>query len=611
MNRLETASPESSPYFQSRTTSPVRHEPDYLEFTPRRPTMASFENLVALANYQERLKGARKIVWRDRGQPVVDLPTLRDCVEHAGKGAFRSATLAFNMRASLNLVLVLIRIHKTPRDNRLTVIRNAVFGTDSLRFAAMLGTFAALYKFLINALPILIPAIKPRLAHADLEDSPFDDEDDEDDSPLLPRTVSYPATPGPNNNSDTAAQRRAARLSLSAHAQMVLVRKRTRRWHAALAGAIAGGLAILWEKRGRRVVIAQQMFVRGLQGTYNSYSEKSGFHIPYGSVMVFSIACGQILYAFTMRPDTLPRSYINWILGASRVSGEGLKINYHAVRENKIDVNSINTILARRDTTPANAGILRALRDAWLDLFPNATPPALGLSYASSAAPPAVPTVSLLGAGAPVPFAPFGPCSAIHPALTSCWSVPLDRFFDVFKFMLPIYSALHFLPPILLRWGVFKKDPGRVLVRSGLGSARSSAFLGAFVVIYQSTNCLKSQLYERIAASPTLLRLVPAPLHHLLISKPSFWIPGFLAGLALLLEEERRRAELAMYVLPKGLESVWVAARGRGLVFRTGNWGESVLTGMAMGMVMSIYQNDPEHLSGLVRRILYQFIGPN
>ncbi|KAJ7717024.1 hypothetical protein B0H16DRAFT_1612354 [Mycena metata] len=605
MNRLETASPESSPYYQSRATSPDSDREVPLSFDPRlkRPTMASFENLVSLANYQERLKGARKIVWRDRGQPVIELPTLKDCLEHAGKGAFRSATLAFNIRASLNLVLALVRIHRTPRDNRLTVIRDAVFGTDSFRFAAMLGTFAALYKFLINALPILIPAISPSL-----NDSPFDD-DDEDNAPLLPRTVSYPATPHNNNSS----AKRAARLSLSAHAQMVLVRKRTRRWHAALAGAIAGGLAILWEKKGRRVVVAQQMFVRGLQGTYNSYSERFGFHIPYGSVMVFSIACGQILYAFTMRPDTLPRSYINWILGASRVSGEGLKINYHAVRENKLDVGSLETILARRDTTPTNASILRSLRDAWLARFPSTGPPPFALSYTSSAAPPLidVDTSVLHATHTHAPFAPFGPCSAIHPALTSCWSVPLDRFFDVFKFMLPIYSALHFLPPILLRWGAFKKDPGRVLVRSGLGSARSSAFLGVFVVIYQSTNCLKSQLYERIAASPALRRLIPAPLHQLFISKPSFWLPGFLAGLALLLEEERRRAELAMYVLPKGLESVWVAARGRGLVFRTGNWGESVLTAMAMGMVMSIYQNDPEHLSGLVRRVLYQFIGPN
>lgn len=46
--------------------------------------------------------------------------------------------------------------------------------------------------------------------------------------------------------------------------RQVWVRKKTRRWHAVVAGAIAGGLAILFErsKGGRRTVIAQQLFVR-------------------------------------------------------------------------------------------------------------------------------------------------------------------------------------------------------------------------------------------------------------------------------------------------------------------------------------------------------------
>ncbi|KAJ7789985.1 hypothetical protein B0H14DRAFT_2941831 [Mycena olivaceomarginata] len=513
---------EQSQYFYSSPTSPG--EPR--EFTPRQ-AMASFENLVALANYQERLKGARKIVWRDRGQPVVELPTLLDCLEHAGTGALRAATLAFNIRASLNLVLALIRIHKVPREKRLALIRNAIFGTDSLRFAAMLGTFAAVYKFLINALPILIPAINPR-----------------------PRTLASPCLgPYPTPASGPATplhRRREARLSLSAHAHMALVRKRTRRWHSGLAGGIAGALAILWEKRSRRVVIAQQMFVRGLQGTYNSYSDKYGVHVPYGAVMVFAVACGQIMYAYTMRPDTLPRSYINWIQGASQLSTEGHRIDLHA----------LDTIIARGDASRTNAAALEALR------------------------------ANALGGG-PIPH--YGPCAVLHPRLTSCWSVPLDRFVDVFKWMLPIYSALHFLPPILLRWRQFRADPGRVLVRSGLGSVRSSAFLGVFVIIYQGANCFKHQTYERIMASPFWRKLLPAPLVDLLISKGSFWVPGFLAGLALLIEEERRRAELAMYVLPKSLESAWVAARGAGCT----------------------YQNSPEHLSGLVRKILYQFMGPN
>ena len=52
---------------------------------PKR-AMASFDNLVALANHQERLREARKMVWRDRGEAAVELNDIWECVEHAGRG---------------------------------------------------------------------------------------------------------------------------------------------------------------------------------------------------------------------------------------------------------------------------------------------------------------------------------------------------------------------------------------------------------------------------------------------------------------------------------------------------------------------------------------------
>ena len=71
-----------------------------------------------------------------------------------------------------------------------------------------------------------------------------------------------------------------------------------------------------------------------------------------------------------------------------------------------------------------------------------------------------------------------------------------------------------------------------------------------------------------------IVRRIPQPLVDLLISKPSFWFGGLLTGLSLFVEEKRRRAELAMYVLPKAMESAWVLARGKGLVFGTGQHGD-------------------------------------
>ena len=85
--------------------------------------------------------------------------------------------------------------------------------------------------------------------------------------------------------------------------------------------------------------------------------------------------------------------------------------------------------------------------------------------------------------------------------------------------------------------------------------------------------CSKHNLYESLRE----LDLLPARVLNLLISKGSFAILGFLAGLSLFVEDPRRRAELAMYVLPKSLESAWAAARGKGYVVGTGELGEALV----------------------------------
>jgi hypothetical protein len=58
---------------------------------PRRYTLASFDNLVVLANYEERLREARKMVWRDRGEPAVEVHGLWECLEHGLRGGLRAS----------------------------------------------------------------------------------------------------------------------------------------------------------------------------------------------------------------------------------------------------------------------------------------------------------------------------------------------------------------------------------------------------------------------------------------------------------------------------------------------------------------------------------------
>lgn len=75
-----------------------------------------------------------------------------------------------------------------------------------------------------------------------------------------------------------------------------------------------------------------------------------------------------------------------------------------------------------------------------------------------------------------------------------------------------------------------------------------------------------------------LAKCLPPWVLQLLIGKFSFFVGGLLSGLSLFVEEKRRREELAMYVLPKGLESAWVMARGKGWVFGMGRYGDALVS---------------------------------
>ncbi|KAK0245422.1 hypothetical protein EDD85DRAFT_800898 [Armillaria nabsnona] len=543
----------------------------------RAMSMMSFENLVALANHQERIKEARQMVWRVKGQPVVELDDVESCLKHAVVGGLRSATLAFNIRAAFNLVLACMRLRSLPKKKRLPLLVHAIFGTDTWRFAAMFSSFTSIYKFLLNALPILLP--ETGLSSSRLLSNSFCDEEMER---LEKKSLELAIT------SDTR-RRHTARLSLSVNAQKAWVRKKTRRWHAAFAGAVAGGIAVLFETSGRRVTIGQQMFVRGLQGTFNAYTTAKNIKIPHGDVILFALINGQILYANFLRPDSLNRGYHNWFVRVSEVPPEAYRINHDLMRNHTYNPNDLDKLIAnpKYKITPQNTTTLLAHKDAF---FNGASDPSKYLANSQC------------------------PCKALHPGQTSCWHVPAARFFYVAKFMLPVYGALHFLPPVLFRTKAFMKNPLKILLKSAMGTARSCTFLGVFVVIYQTAICLRSFFHEFFSTLPvnSTFKLPQWLVDAMFVSRAAYFIPGLASGLSLFVEEKRRRAELSMYVLPKALESFWRVATGKvpGGV-RPGKTGEALLTAIGMAMVMCTYQNDPQHLSGLVRRILYQFIGPN
>ncbi|KAF9258656.1 hypothetical protein L218DRAFT_876674 [Marasmius fiardii PR-910] len=493
--------------------------------------------MVGLQEFRAALEGVllvqvrnekRRGLWWDNDPPRIEVDEIEECLHWAMRGGIRSAFLAFCGRASFNILLVLLKIRFLSVGSFFVAIRHAIAGKSTLRFSMMLGSFIATYKFLLNTLH------------------------------LLSRQLS-----------DKRSERRL-------------------HWHATVAGAVAGGLAVLFESCERRLMVAQQAFVRGLQGAWGTYSTKNNIHFPHGDVLLFVLFVSQIGYAWEGRQDTLPPWYSRWYVVTSLLLGTP-----NLLPTRLPDVEDINELLELPNLTPKNSTRLEQYGNLFLS---NSSLP------------------NLEDTNTYIP--PYVPCAAIHPTDTSCASSTALRVLSVGKGVVPLYAVVHFLLPLLFSRPVISKDPVGFLVNAGLRTGRSVAFLGVMIALYQVGHCGKHQLYEFLSGyhtnsnSPSLGFLIPKSfLDSVLTSKSSYYIPGILAGLSVLVEEKHRREELAMYVFPKALESVWLTVGLGGRVPPL--CGEVVLAVLGMGMVMNTYQNKPKRLSGLVRKVLYQFVGPN
>lgn len=87
-------------------------------------------------------------------------------------------------------------------------------------------------------------------------------------------------------------------------------------------------------------------------------------------------------------------------------------------------------------------------------------------------------------------------------------------------------------------------------------------------------------------------------------------INGFLSGSTVLLETKSRRIELALYCLPRALESFWNLGVLRGH-FRSIRNGEVLLFMIAMGTLMTVYQHEPDVIPRSYEGILVRFFGVN
>ncbi|KAF9187315.1 hypothetical protein BGZ51_001405 [Haplosporangium sp. Z 767] len=326
------------------------------------------------------------------------------------------------------------------------------------------------------------------------------------------------------------------------------------RINGAVAGAIAG-LAILIESHERRVTFAQQMLIRAGQGVYNAGKHRGVFSFRHGDAALFALACGQVLYAYTMQPESIPPEYLKFMVNTARVPTEALAFNRARIRGFPVDVSQVQAMVRRFKPTPK-----------------------------------ALETVSKL-----TEYTDIIPCAVLHPSYDSCKVNNAERFYQVTRNIFPVYATLNFVPLVILRMKRLLADPVNVLAKTSFNTLRSSVFLAVFVVVYQSQICAHRNLFKN------------GWLHN--NNKYMYWLFGVTCSAsAIMVEQESRRAELAMYVLPKAAESLYKILYQKNWVKGVKHW-EVMMFSFAMSLIMSFYQQEEQVLSPFVTKLIYHILG--
>ncbi|GAA6032828.1 hypothetical protein JCM8097_000816 [Rhodosporidiobolus ruineniae] len=288
------------------------------------------------------------------------------------------------------------------------------------------------------------------------------------------------------------------------------------------------------------------------------------FLSKHGDTLLFQLSAWRIMWCWFYRPALLPPTYSAWILQLARMDPRLLQLLRFA-REGRYVYGQEPDEEVRRmcEGIAAHAG-----RDASL------VNPA---------------HISRLS------------CSFVHGPLGagSCEINALKRWARAFLDCLLIYLPVHAIPPLLFSLRKVMKQPGASVLRILLAASRSSAFLATFVAsIYASVCLVRTRL-------PLFSHRLPRPLHlpqQPLDSGLCVALGTSLCGLSVLIENPRRRREMALYCAPRALYAVLPEIGGRkGEVL--GKAVERAVFALSGGTVLSAVVNRPEAVSGVVRGI--------
>ena len=272
---------------------------------------------------------------------------------------------------------------------------------------------------------------------------------------------------------------------------------------------------------------------------------------------LFALSSGLVMWAWFYSPSRLPRGYNKWISTAAAVDARLITALQHC---------RSGALCYGVDTGHA---------------------PLLGSMCADYGLPPHW--------GDPAHSIPF-PCELVHMGVgPSCERHALSRFLRSFRWAMATYLPLNLL---LLARNPKSLSSLAALRRTFISSARSSAFLGAFIALFYYGVCLART------------RLGPSFLGHTTPSRQK--IDGgvcvasgcLLCGWSILLEQAGRRKDMALFVAPRALATLFPRRYGKGK-----EWRERVVFAASTAVVFTCVRENRRRVRGVLGGVLGSVLG--
>ncbi|KAF9583061.1 hypothetical protein BGW38_010333 [Lunasporangiospora selenospora] len=377
------------------------------------------------------------------------------------------------------------------------------------------------------------------------------------------------------------------------------------RLNAFVAGSVAGLTLLLDKNKSRRTALTLYLFTRSIQFA-SSYSMKkwaehrntkraanrqalrdnvdpsvdkqvlvttSGWDDILAKVLnssaatvLMSLTASVNLYALVIEPDALPKPYYNFLMqhsGLPQKFGamfpplfEAFRSQFAVIKDlpRGIENISIPKGMPSREFVAANISPNVAT------LFPSHVHHDLQL------------------------------CAILHP-LYPCRSHAIDIFTGEFARALKMYGTLNFIVTLVFQNKKLATDPKDVAYRYVRSTLRSCIFLAVYVTTAFFAPCVLRRVLRKE-------------------SRFIYLFNGILSGLAVLIEAPGRQMELALYCLPRALETTWKLLLKRGFVRNIPN-GDIALFCASMGVMMTLYQNDSSVINKHYLTVLTRVFGRN